>query len=120
MAEKLRVLVVDDLASIRDVAAGILGDEGYFVQVAASGEDALEIMCGEGAGSFDFIVTDLEMDGMNGVEFANQIVIRFKMAPKIILMTASGITEEKAGANILRIFRKPFSMSTLAQFMQNV
>ena len=69
-----RVLVVDDERTIADTLALILNTNGYTAHAAYSGEDAIEL-----AESLkpDFLVSDVVMDGMSGIEvaiyFANYI-----------------------------------------------
>ena len=58
---KGRVLVVDDSITTRTMEKNILETHGYQVTVAVSGEDAL---AETGRGSFDLVVSDVEMPGM--------------------------------------------------------
>jgi len=62
-----RVLVVDDEENIRLVLRTMLRKHGYEVQVAASAEEALEIV-----DDFtpDFVIADVRMGGMSGIELA--------------------------------------------------
>jgi adenylate cyclase len=59
------ILVVDDIASNRDLLTRRLVREGYRVSVAESGASALALAAGE---SFDLVLLDLMMPGMNGFE----------------------------------------------------
>lgn len=112
-----RVLVVDDDVDTLEIAAALLRDEGYCVQVAASGEEALAI-CQDG-GDFDLVLTDLNMAELDGIRLANVISSREK-PPTVILMTGSKITCEEAGPNIFAILRKPFLEGDLLRVMQKV
>ena len=60
-----RILVVDDNASNRDLLDRRLGLEGHQVTTAESGEEALEILRGS---TFDAVLLDLMMPGLNGFE----------------------------------------------------
>jgi adenylate cyclase len=60
-----RILVVDDNASNRDLLARRLGREGYRITAAESGEVALALAAAE---TFDLVLLDLMMPGMNGFE----------------------------------------------------
>jgi CheY-like chemotaxis protein len=119
MEKKRKVLIVDDNEPNRKFVAETLEDEGYYTQVAASGEEALEIVKREEE-PFDFVVTDRFMNGLDGVALANEAHARFKKVPKFILMTGTSITEEEAGPHILRIFHKPFPINTLVNFMRDL
>jgi two-component system nitrogen regulation response regulator NtrX len=59
------ILVVDDEAGVRGSLAGILGDEGYAVEAAASGEAALTALENR---RYDLILLDVWLPGMDGLE----------------------------------------------------
>lgn len=81
---KKSVLFVDDHTTLCRLSCDILRGHGYHVVGAFSGKEALEALARE---PFDLVVTDLKMDGMDGVQLAQAI---HKKAPKlpIILVTA--------------------------------
>ena len=58
------MLVVDDDTSIRDLLSRMLALVDYHVDVAADGQSALEHMR---LGSYDLLITDLMMPGMDGL-----------------------------------------------------
>ena len=60
-----RILVVDDEKPVRDTLAALLRHEGYRVVVAECGHVAVEAI---EAFTFDFIIVDIFMPGMNGLE----------------------------------------------------
>jgi two-component system response regulator HydG len=62
---KKKILVTDDEAGIRESLQKILEKEGYEVAIAASGQEAFEIIR---QGNIDLLVTDIRMTGMSGVE----------------------------------------------------
>jgi two-component system chemotaxis sensor kinase CheA len=68
--ERSRILVVDDSVTTRMLEKNILEGSGYEVSLAVDGLDALEKLA---AGSFDLVVSDVEMPRMNGFELARQI-----------------------------------------------
>jgi putative two-component system response regulator len=70
-AERLRrVLLVDDNAINREIMFSQLTSAGYLVQVADSGRSALDLYR---PGAFDFVLTDIEMPGMDGHELTANI-----------------------------------------------
>jgi len=83
------ILVVDDEATMRRSLADILRLEGYHVQMAKSGDDAIQRLQSE---TYDLILLDLKMPGVSGVD-----VLRFaaSIAPEtqVILLTAHGSLE---------------------------
>ena len=60
-----RILIVDDEKSIRLSLTDELEDEGYSVSTAANGEEAFKILEEK---DFDLIITDLVMEGIDGIE----------------------------------------------------
>ena len=81
-----RVLVVDDEQSLRKVLAATLQREGYEVQVASDGEEALAALDRDGA---DVVVTDLVMPRMDGLSLLRKVVARHPDVP-VIVVTAHG------------------------------
>ncbi len=65
-----RVLVVDDDPTLRRTALRLLARLGFDAEAAPSGDEALELL---GAGEeFDFILSDVAMDGVSGVELLDR------------------------------------------------
>ncbi len=85
-----RILVVDDEATTRISLAELLRLEGYDVSIAASGEDALEVM--DRNPPFDLMVLDIKMPGMDGLQLT-EAVQRRSPDTVIILLTAFGTLE---------------------------
>jgi len=61
----MKILIVDDEEMQRDMLHGFLVKQGYGVQSAASGDDALLLFAKH---SFDLVLLDHRMDGMSGDE----------------------------------------------------
>jgi two-component system sensor histidine kinase and response regulator WspE len=80
----LRVLVVDDSLTVREVERKLLTGNGYEVEVAVDGMDGWNRLQ---AGAFDLVVTDVDMPRMNGIELVEQIraVPRFNDLPVMIV-----------------------------------
>jgi two-component system KDP operon response regulator KdpE len=85
-----RILVVDDEGVTRVSLADALRLEGYEVDTAASGEEALSLF--QKRGPFDLIVLDLKMPGIDGLEVAESITTT-SPDTVIILLTAFGTME---------------------------
>ncbi len=81
---KKRILVVDDEEGLRFLYKEELEDEGYSVELAASGEEALQKLEKD---SIDLVVLDIKMPGMDGVEVLRLVKQKWKDLP-VILCTA--------------------------------
>jgi chemotaxis protein histidine kinase CheA len=70
VAAAVRVLLVDDSFVTREMERRVLEDAGLEVTTAADAEEALAYL---GEGTFDCLVTDVEMPGMDGFELTRQV-----------------------------------------------
>jgi DNA-binding NtrC family response regulator len=107
-----RVLVVDDELSLRKVLSATLQREGYEVQLASDGEEAMAALERDGA---DVVVTDLVMPRMDGLTLLRKVVKAHPDVP-VIVVTAHGkidsaVTAMKAGA--FDFVTKPFEHADL-------
>ncbi len=69
----MKVMVVDDESTSRDLLSTVLGREGYQVSTAQDGEEAMGLLENE---SFDLVITDLKMpraDGLQVLKKAKQV-----------------------------------------------
>ncbi len=82
------VLVVDDSITTRTMERSILAARGYRVEVAISGEDAMDKLTGD---RFDLVVTDIEMPGIDGFELTRHIrsMDEYREVPIIIVSSRS-------------------------------
>ena len=94
MDEAVRILTVDDEPDIRSLLHIMLESQGYQVQEASSGSRALELL--RAGDSFDLILMDILMPGMDGVETARAIR-RHTMAP-ILFLTARTRLDDRTAA----------------------
>ena len=110
------VLVVDDDASVRRVAAKVLFLGGYRVMEAGSGAEAVDVV-EEAGGRIDLLLTDVVMPGTNGRELAEALLGRY---PDIRVLFMSGYTEDEVilqGVRVAEVnfISKPFSVESLRQ-----
>lgn len=80
---KSRILIVDDEAPIRDSLARHLRLKGYETDTAENGISALEKM---EATSFQVVISDIMMPGMNGIDMLKRIRREFPMT-RVIMIT---------------------------------
>ena len=88
-----RILVVDDDPQIRRVMKVTLTGQGYEVTDAMTGEAALELLRER---SFDLVLLDMNMPGMNGLETC--LVIRAGSEIAIIMLTVRDREADKVAA----------------------
>ena len=101
-----RILIVDDEQSILDCLRMLLESDGYQVETARSGREALTKYS---TGKFDVVITDMRMDGMTGAQLAEAIKAKSPNQP-IIMISAH---ENNAPAAVDCLVRKPFALDTL-------
>lgn len=83
------ILLVDDEEMILDSLSAILLKDGYQVDCAKSGDEALDILKQK---QFDLIITDIRMPGINGLEMVEHLKI-LKPNQKILVITGYGSLE---------------------------
>jgi len=119
MVEDDRILVVDDEIVIRALLVDILVEEGYKVETAANGHDALQMLKQDD--SFVVLFTDIMMPEMDGIELVREArkvcpaVIPIVMTGFATLETARAAVKEGAYDYVL----KPFSLSEIKLAVSN-
>jgi PAS domain S-box-containing protein len=108
------ILVVEDEAAMREVTRRILDRNGYHVEAAASGDEALHILASE-LEHIDVLLTDVIMPHMQGKELADKVCC-LQPAARVVYM--SGYTQGLLGAQGVlepgvHLIEKPFSETTL-------
>ncbi len=94
LSENFKILIVDDEEQYQDVFKMILDDKGYYSQTASSGEEALKKLKQD---SYNLVLTDLIMDGMDGVELLQKIKKQFSDT-EVIIVTGYGTIENAVSA----------------------
>ena len=107
MKKKVKILVVDDEAIMRDSLRDWLGDAGYQVLTAENGSQALEVI---EKGKPGIVIADLVMPGMDGIELLKR-AREISAGIEVIIITAYGsiptaITAMREGA--YDYIEKPF------------
>jgi DNA-binding response OmpR family regulator len=107
-AEDVFILVVDDEGAIRYSISKTLQRVGYQVDVAASGEEALDMLQNR---EYDVVLTDIRMPGLSGVELLARIK---EQAPDAVVILLTGYGSMETAIESLRLgahdyLRKPSS-----------
>jgi DNA-binding response OmpR family regulator len=114
MKSKANVLIVDDEKTVCSSCKKILTQEGYMVDVALSGEEALNKVKGNG---FDVVITDWKMPEMDGLELARRIK---KENPNIAVILITGYPSIETSIEAIRsgisdYVPKPFTPEELSE-----
>ncbi len=113
------ILVVDDESAVRDLVRDTLQPLGYRVLEASSGKEALSLLRESGE-EVDLVLTDLNMPGMSGREFAEELSRREK-SPPVLFMSGYPDMELRAGEDLeTSMIRKPIRPGELARWIRNV
>ncbi|MBA2335181.1 MAG: sigma-54-dependent Fis family transcriptional regulator, partial [Blastocatellia bacterium] len=107
MAKKGSILICDDEEIMREVLETILSSAGYRIDLAKTGEEALEIYSQK---PFDLVLMDVSMPGMGGLTALEELI---KLDPEavVLIITAyatfdTAISAWEKGAT--GVIRKPF------------
>jgi CheY-like chemotaxis protein len=110
------ILVVDDDPEIRDVVRWLLEDEGWTVETASDGRDALERATQARPA---LIVLDMGLPILSGEEVANRLRLYFREPPPIVVVSADGRAGEKAARiGAAAYLHKPFDVDELARLVR--
>ena len=98
----MNVLLAEDNELNAEIAQALLESEGIVVTRAADGNETVDLYVGRPAGSFDAILMDIMMPGMNGYEATRAIRLSEKADAAdipIIALTANAFTEDAQAAH---------------------
>jgi len=113
-----RILAIDDETSIRETLRSILETEGYAVEVAQGGKEALEAFKNQ---SYDVVLCDVKMQGMDGIEV---LVALREIAPDLPVIMISGHGTIDTAVESLRkgaydYIQKPLDLNRLLVSLRN-
>jgi CheY-like chemotaxis protein len=109
-----RVLYVDDMRELREVASLALSRCGHKVDSAPDGRDALEMVMAD-LNAYDIVISDHHMGGMNGLELVMKLR-EIKYPGKIAIVSSElneDVEEEYRNHGVERILYKPVALSDL-------
>jgi CheY-like chemotaxis protein len=119
--KRARVLVVDDEPSVRSLINTILTQDGHIVEECDNSAQVLEKLKGA---TFDIMLVDLRMPGMNGMELYGEISTRWpKLAHRVIFVTGDTSdlnTREYLATHQIPLIAKPFDRKTLESIIHAV
>jgi len=120
--KNMKILVVDDFSTMRRIIKNLLRDLGFNnTSEADDGSTALPILQN---GNFDFLVTDWNMPGMQGIDLLKAVRSDPKLAKLPVLMvTAESKRDqivEAAQAGVNGYIVKPFTAVTLKEKIEKI
>jgi two-component system chemotaxis response regulator CheY len=122
MASGPRFLVVDDFSTMRRIVRNLLKEIGF--TDADEAEDGVVALQKLRNGSFDFVVTDINMPNMNGFQLLAEIKKdeRLKVIP-VLMVTAEARKEDivlAAQQGAAGYIVKPFTKATLEEKVMHI
>src|SRR5580698_372679 len=105
-----RILIIDDNETMREGLGATVRRMGHEALLAASGDEGLKQLA-PGRPAVDFVITDLKMDGVGGLEVVRAVLERDPECP-VMIVTAFGTVETAVEAMRLGAFdflQKPFA-----------
>ena len=106
-----KILIVDDEEDILDLVSQTMTAQGYLVQTVTDGEKALQLLQKQ---SFDLIVSDWKMPGLNGQQLYERLLKENPAAAQHIIFMTGDVLSEKTQADLRDqnklCLGKPFSL----------
>ena len=121
-----RILLVEDNDLNREIARMILGDEGFVIEEAINGKEAVDILASSNPGDYDLVLMDIQMPVMDGYEATKEIrKLSNKLVANvpIVAMTANAFEEEKRQAMSCGMnghIAKPIDVSVLFETIKQI
>jgi two-component system response regulator FlrC len=103
-----RVLLVEDVATVRRMLAHALVGNGFIVSEAASFDEALKRL-----DSVEIVVTDLELGGRSGVDLIGEIRQHHPQMSVIAMSGNPSLLKEASLAGATAVLAKPFELDQL-------
>ena len=108
-----QILIVEDEPDIQELLCAYIQNAGYKTAAAGDGEEALRLFAD---GSFDLVLLDIMLPGMNGFQVCERIRIQSQV-PILMLTALDGEAQQLRGLglNADDYITKPFSMPVLLE-----
>jgi CheY-like chemotaxis protein len=113
-----RILVVDDTEIMRDLLAEVLHNDGYQVDKAFDGIQAVEMVA---QGQYDLVITDMHMPRQNGLITARRIR---ELSPQLMIVMTDSYPDKLGDAasreGVIAVICKPFDLTELRSLMHRI
>ena len=118
-SQKPRVLVVDDEPNLRKVLGALLMQAGHEVVTEPDGESGLARVKSSPRGTFDVVISDMRMPGMDGMQLLKALVEEDPGLP-VIILTAHGTVDtavEAVKSGAFDFLEKPFDRDQIDKIL---
>ncbi len=118
MADKKRIMLIDNEEGLCRMMEAVLSDSGYIVEAHTRSFEAVDVFR---AGAWDLVVTDIKMPGMDGLEVLQKIKEKEPSIP-VIMVTAYATVETSIQAlrrGAYDMLTKPFEPEELLYRVKN-
>ena len=85
-----RLLIVDDDTEMREALAMLFSGEGHICEMAPDASSALRLVDQQ---TFDAVVSDIRMEGMDGLELLDRIKLSHPALPVVLITAAGGVNQ---------------------------
>ena len=121
MNQSLKALIVDDSASMRMVLGVTLRDAGIEVLEATNGQEAFDLALKQ---QFDFVITDINMPKMGGIDLIKRLRdlenYRFTPILTLTILNSDNIKQELKSIGATGWVQKPFGPETLLKTIEKL
>lgn len=122
MDKNMKILVVDDFSTMRRIIKNLLRDLGF--NNTQEADDGLTALPKLQSGDFDFLVTDWNMPGMQGIDLLKAVRADPRLASLPVLMVTAEAKKEQiveaAQAGVNGYIVKPFTAGTLKEKIDKI
>ncbi len=122
MNKDMKILIVDDFSTMRRIIKNLLRDLGFRNTVEA--DDGLTAIPILSAGGIDFLVTDWNMPGMQGIDLLRHVRADANLSTMPVLMVTAEQKREQiieaAQAGVNGYIVKPFTAATLKEKIDKI
>lgn len=122
MDKDMKILIVDDFSTMRRIVKNLLRDLGF--TNTSEADDGLTALPMLQSGKYDFLVTDWNMPGMQGIDLLKAVRADAKLASLPVLMVTAESKKEQiveaAQAGVNGYVVKPFTAATLKEKIDKI
>lgn len=117
MTNKLRILIVDDHRMVANSLLEVFKLEGYEAEAAYSGPEALDMVK---KGHFDWVLSDIRMPEMDGIELCRAIKALQPELPVVFMTAYSEAVDEALKAGAVATLTKPLDTNLLLSLFSSM